>query len=117
LEQGVTAVRRPPHPPHPTPNSDPSWFGFLITVRPEAPFTRNELIAHLEANQVATRLLFSGNITRQPAYQGVDYRVVGDLHNTDIVMNQTFWIGVYPGLTPQMLDYAIGVFAEFFARL
>lgn len=99
--------------PEPTPDSDPSWFGFLLTVRPNAPFSRNELINFLETNQVATRLLFSGNITRQPAYQDVPYRVVGDLTNTDVVMNQTFWIGVYPSLTPAMLDYAIEVFARF----
>ena len=103
--------------PEATPNSDPSWFGFLITVRPDAPFSRNELIAHLEANRVATRLLFSGNITRQPAYQDIPFRVVGDLHNTDIVMNQTFWIGVYPRLTPEMINYALGVFADFFAGI
>ncbi|MCA9924922.1 MAG: lipopolysaccharide biosynthesis protein RfbH, partial [Anaerolineales bacterium] len=100
--------------PEATPNSTPSWFGFLITVRPDAPFTRNELVRYLEDNLVATRLLFSGNITRQPAYQHVNYRVVGDLTNSDIVMNQTFWIGVYPKLTPQMIDYALSVFADFF---
>ena len=103
--------------PEATPNSTPSWFGFLITVRPDAPFTRNELVRYLEDNLVATRLLFSGNITRQPAYQHVNYRVVGDLTNSDIVMNQTFWIGVYPKLTPQMIDYALSVFADFFKRL
>jgi CDP-6-deoxy-D-xylo-4-hexulose-3-dehydrase len=102
--------------PEPTPDSDPSWFGFLLTVRPDAPFSRNELINFLETNRVATRLLFSGNITRQPAYQDVPYRVVGDLTNTDVVMNQTFWIGVYPSLTPEMLDYAIDVFARFFKQ-
>lgn len=99
--------------PEATPNSDPSWFGFLLTVRPDAPFSRNELVQYLEANQVATRLLFSGNITRQPAYQHVNYRVVGDLTNTDTVMNQTFWIGVYPRITPAMIDYVLSVFAEF----
>ncbi|MCA9930518.1 MAG: lipopolysaccharide biosynthesis protein RfbH [Anaerolineales bacterium] len=103
--------------PEATPNSTPSWFGFLITVRPDAPFTRNELVRYLEDNLVATRLLFSGNITRQPAYQHVNYRVVGDLTNSDIVMNQTFWIGVYPKLTPQMIDYALSVFADFFKQL
>jgi CDP-6-deoxy-D-xylo-4-hexulose-3-dehydrase len=102
--------------PQATPNSDPSWFGFLLTVRPEAPFSRNELIHFLEANQVATRLLFSGNITRQPAYQNVPYRVVGNLTNTDTVMNQTFWIGVYPRITPDMVAYVLTTFAKFFSN-
>lgn len=102
--------------PEPTPRSDPSWFGFLLTIRPDAPFTRNELIAYLEEHQVATRLLFSGNLTRQPAYQGVEYRVVGDLTNTDLVMNQTFWIGVYPYLTQEMMDYTLQVFKEFMGK-
>ena len=102
--------------PQATPNSDPSWFGFLLTVRPDAPFSRNDLVQFLEANQIATRLLFSGNITRQPAYQNIPYRVVGDLTNTDIVMNQTFWIGVYPRITPDMIAYVLSVFAQFLSR-
>ncbi|MCB9009055.1 MAG: lipopolysaccharide biosynthesis protein RfbH [Ardenticatenaceae bacterium] len=102
--------------PQATPNSEPSWFGFLLTVRPDAPFSRNDLVQFLEANQVATRLLFSGNITRQPAYQNVPYRVVGDLANTDTVMNQTFWIGVYPRITPDMVRYVLEIFAQFFSR-
>lgn len=102
--------------PEPTPNSDPSWFGFLLSVRPDAPFTRNELINNLETNQIATRLLFGGNLTRQPAYQHIDYRVVGDLNNTDLVMNHTFWIGVYPELSTEMLDYMIETFSKFFAQ-
>jgi CDP-4-dehydro-6-deoxyglucose reductase, E1 len=103
--------------PQATPNSDPSWFGFLLTVRPNAPFTRNDLIQFLEANQVATRLLFSGNITRQPAYRNIPYRVVGELTNTDIVMNQTFWIGVYPKITPDMVAYVLAIFAKFLSNL
>ena len=103
--------------PEATPNSDPSWFGFLLTVRPDAPFSRNELIQFLEANQVATRLLFSGNITRQPAYQNVSYRVVGNLTNTDTVMNHTFWIGVYPKITPSMVEYVLTTFARFLSNL
>ncbi len=99
--------------PEATPNSDPSWFGFLVTVRPDAPFGRNELVRYLEENHIATRQLFGGNLTRQPAYQDVNYRIVGELTNTDIVMNQSFWIGVYPSLTPPMLDYAIERFASF----
>ncbi len=103
--------------PEATPHSDPSWFGLLLTVRPDAPFKRNELIQHLESNKVATRLLFAGNLTRQPAYQDVNYRVVGELTNTDVVMNQTFWIGVYPGLTTEMIDYVLQIFASFFQAL
>jgi CDP-6-deoxy-D-xylo-4-hexulose-3-dehydrase len=99
--------------PEPTPNSDPSWFGFLLTVRPDAPFSRNELIGFLEDRKIATRLLFGGNLIRQPAYQNIPHRVVGDLANTDIVMNQTFWIGVYPGLTQPMIEYVIEMFGEF----
>jgi CDP-6-deoxy-D-xylo-4-hexulose-3-dehydrase len=99
--------------PQATPNSDPSWFGFLLTVRPDAPFSRNELVQFLESNHIATRLLFSGNITRQPAYENLNYRVVGELSNTDTVMNQTFWIGVYPRITPNMIEYVLSVFARF----
>lgn len=99
--------------PEATPNSDPSWFGFLLTVRPDAPFGRNELVRYLEENHIATRQLFGGNMTRQPAYQNVNYRIVGELTNTDVVMNQSFWIGVYPSLTPPMLDYVIERFAAF----
>jgi len=99
--------------PQPTPNSDPSWFGFLLTVRPEAPFNRNELVRHLEARQIGTRQLFGGNLTRQPAYQNVPYRVVGELTNTDVVMNDSFWVGVYPGLTAEMLDYMVEIINEF----
>ena len=99
------------------PGAQPSWFGFPIAVRPEAPFTRNDVIAHLESHHVATRLLFAGHLTRQPAYSNVDFRVVGDLANTDFVMNRVFWIGVYPGLTPAMIDYVIDVFAAIPQRL
>ena len=103
--------------PQPTPHSDPSWFGFLLTVRPQAPFSRNDLIRYLEAHQIATRLLFGGNLTRQPAYQQIPYRIVGNLTNTDITMNQTFWIGVYPGLTIPMLNYVIETFQTFIQSL
>ncbi|MCP4362842.1 MAG: lipopolysaccharide biosynthesis protein RfbH [Chloroflexi bacterium] len=99
--------------PQATPNSVPSWFGFLLTVKPEAPFTRNDLVRYLEDCHIATRLLFGGNLTRQPAYEHVDYRVVGRLTNTDMVMNNTFWIGVYPKLTIPMLDYVLTVFSDF----
>ena len=93
--------------PEPTPNSDPSWFGFAMTVRPEAPFTRSALVQFLESRRIGTRLLFGGNLLRQPAYRQIAHRVVGDLAHTDIVANGTFWIGVYPGLTDTMVDYMI----------
>lgn len=99
--------------PRPTPHSDPSWFGFLITVRPKAPFNRNELVHYLENRKIATRLLFGGNLTQQPAYQDVPYRVVGEPKNTDIVMNQTFWVGVYPGLTEEMIEYVVETLTAF----
>lgn len=83
--------------PEATPKSNPSWFGFPIAVRPEAPFTRNQLVRALEAHKIATRLLFGGNLIRQPAYQGKHFRVVGDLRNSDFVMNHVFWVGGVPG--------------------
>jgi CDP-6-deoxy-D-xylo-4-hexulose-3-dehydrase len=91
--------------PEPTPNSDPSWFGFPITVRPSAPVSRLELLTFYDASKIGSRLLFSGNLTRQPAYKDVAYRISGPLTNTDIVMNQTFWLGIYPGITPAMMDF------------
>jgi CDP-4-dehydro-6-deoxyglucose reductase, E1 len=86
-------------------HAEPSWFGFPIAVKPDAPFTRDQLTHHLEANKIGTRLVFAGNLLRQPAYQGYPHRVVGTLTNTDFVMNQVFWIGVFPGLSHEMLDY------------
>lgn len=103
--------------PEATPGADPSWFGFPITVRSSAPFGRRELILHLEEKGVATRLLFGGNLTRQPAYREARVRVAGDLRNTDTVMSRTFWIGLYPGITEDMVDYVLSVFREFFDRL
>lgn len=96
--------------PEATPKSNPSWFGFPIAVRPEAPFTRNQLVRALEAHKIATRLLFGGNLIRQPAYQGKHFRVVGDLRNSDFVMNHVFWVGVYPGLNEAMIAYMLEVF-------
>lgn len=93
--------------PEPTPNSSPSWFGFPITVRESAPMSRNELVKHLESHKIATRLLFGGNLLRQPAYKDVKYRVVGEITKTDQVMNQTFWIGVYPGLDKARLKHIV----------
>jgi len=93
--------------PEPTPHSEPSWFGFPLAVRPGAPFSRDETTRWLEERRVATRLLFAGNLIRQPAYEEVHHRVIGDLANSDFAMNNTFWVGVYPGLTNPMLDYVI----------
>ncbi len=98
--------------PEPTPNSTPSWFGFPITVRDSAPVGRDQLVRALDARKIGTRLLFGGNLLRQPAYRGANVRVVGDLANADRVMNQTFWIGVYPGLTRPMMDFVIATIRE-----
>ncbi|MDQ3705915.1 MAG: lipopolysaccharide biosynthesis protein RfbH [Chloroflexota bacterium] len=103
--------------PEATPDSDPSWFGFVITVRPDAPFSRNEIVQHLESCKVATRLLFVGNIMRQPAYLNIEHRVVGDLTNTDTIMTNTFWVGVYPGLNDEKVNYMLDVFRMFFSEV
>lgn len=99
--------------PDATPGSDPAWFGFPIGVREEAPFRRNDLIQALETNKIGTRLLFAGNLLRQPAYEGSEHRVIGSLPNTEFVMNNVFWIGVYPGLTRAMLEYTASVLINF----
>ncbi len=91
--------------PRATPGSDPSWFGFPITLHPDLEVDREELLRFLDSRLIGTRLMFAGNITKQPAYRDVEFRVVGNLTNTDIVMKRTFWVGVYPGLTPPMLDF------------
>lgn len=93
--------------PTATPHADPSWFGFPLAVRPDAPLTRDSIVRYLEARRIATRPLFGGNLVRQPAYRDVPHRVVGSLANADFVMDRAFWIGVYPGLTPVMIDYVI----------
>ncbi|HUZ05782.1 MAG TPA: lipopolysaccharide biosynthesis protein RfbH [Acidobacteriaceae bacterium] len=93
--------------PQATPGSDPSWFGFPIAVLPESGLTRARVIRHLESCKIGTRLLFGGNLTRQPAYRDCEYRVVGTLVNADYAMNNVFWVGVYPGLTDAMLHYVI----------
>ena len=102
--------------PEATPGADPAWFGFPIAVRPEAPFTRNQLIGALDARKIDTRLLFGGNLTRQPAYEGSEFRVAGPLTNSDFVMDRVFWLGVYPGLTPAMLDFVAAALADFVAQ-
>jgi CDP-6-deoxy-D-xylo-4-hexulose-3-dehydrase len=99
--------------PESYPAADPSWFGFPIGVRQDAPFARNAIIEALESRKIGTRLLFGGNLVRQPAYQGVKYRVAAELKVTDYVMRNVFWIGVYPGLTESMLDYIVDAFSAF----
>ena len=98
--------------PKATVNSDPSWFGFAITVKKESPKTRNEIVQALNELKIATRLLFGGNLLRQPAFAGTPRRVHEELINTDIVMNDTFWIGVWPGLSISMLDYMISTLRQ-----
>ena len=102
--------------PEPAENSDPSWFGFLISVRPETGLNRNDVTKYIESKNVQTRLLFSGNIIKQPCFneiRGTDaYRVVGNLENSDFVVNNTFWVGVYPGMTDAMIDYMAQVIKE-----
>ncbi|TAL64753.1 MAG: lipopolysaccharide biosynthesis protein RfbH [Legionella sp.] len=100
--------------PEATPNSDPSWFGFPITLKAENKIDRVDFMKFLTRQHIGTRLLFAGNLTRQPYFENVNYRIHGDLTNTDIIMNDTFWIGVYPGLTQIHLDFVIGKFEEFF---
>lgn len=99
-------------------NSNPSWFGFLISIKADAGFTRNDLVCHLENRKIQTRNLFAGNLIKHPAFNemrtsGKGYRVVGDLKVTDFIMNNTFWIGVYPGMTQDMLDHMILSIKEF----
>jgi CDP-6-deoxy-D-xylo-4-hexulose-3-dehydrase len=107
--------------------SDPSWFGFLLTVRPGAPFSRDDIVAELESKKIQTRMLFAGNLIRQPSLVDLaaerraagappPYRVVGDLKNTDTVMRDSFWVGVYPGLTPPMKEYVVDVIRRFAGR-
>lgn len=99
--------------PEATPGSDPSWFGFVLTVRESAPFSRDDLVAYLNEKKIGTRLLFGGNLIRQPYMKGRNFKVVGDVANADRIMNQTFWIGVYPALGAQAIDYMVETTAAF----
>ena len=100
----------------PEKRGDPSWFGYLITVKEDTPFTKKELVAYLEKHKIATRELFGGNLLRQPAYQGINCRVVGELKNTDLIMNNAFFIGVYPGLTEEQLAFVNKTVDTFFIQ-
>jgi CDP-4-dehydro-6-deoxyglucose reductase, E1 len=102
------------HLPEATPNAEPSWFGFPVILKPEAGVKRVDLLSFLDQNKIGTRLLFAGNLTRQPYMIGQNFRVSGELTNTDVVMNQTFWLGVYPGLTTEHLDFIVAKLEEFF---
>lgn len=103
--------------PKATDKSEPSWFGFPITVKENSKFSRNDLTIYLEKNLIMTRLLFAGNITKQPAYLDIECRVIGDLYNTDYIMNNTFFIGVYPGINDEQIEYISNKFEEFFCEI
>ncbi|HEY3797684.1 MAG TPA: lipopolysaccharide biosynthesis protein RfbH [Caulobacteraceae bacterium] len=113
LKQGLKALDPFFVLPEATPDSDPSWFGFVLTVREDAPFTRDDIVRHLNAQKIGTRLLFGGNLVRQPYMKQQSFRVCGPLDNSDRVMRQTFWIGVYPGLTGEHISYVLQVMHDF----
>ena len=100
--------------PEITPNSDPSWFGFLITLKMGGFAKRAEITEFLEEKKIGTRLLFAGNLTKQPAYLGENYIIHSNLDNTDFIMNNSFWVGVWPGLERKHLDYIIETLTSFF---
>jgi hypothetical protein len=102
--------------PKSTKQSNPSWFGFALTVKENSPISRNDLVKKLNEKKIGTRLLFGGNLLRQPAFKDTPRRVLGDLRNSDIVMNNTFWIGVWPGLNQKMLDYVVEVFYDLYGE-
>jgi CDP-6-deoxy-D-xylo-4-hexulose-3-dehydrase len=103
--------------PQATAGADPSWFGFLLTVRDSSPLARNAIVRYLEDHRIGTRQLFAGNLTRQPAFRNVEFRVAGPLANTDKVMNDSFWIGVWPGIGSSQRDYVIETFREMIREL
>lgn len=103
--------------PEATENSNPSWFGFPILVKKTAPFSRADIVEYLEKNKIATRMLFGGNLLKQPAYKNIKCRIHGSLENTDMIMNNLFWIGVYPGMKKEQLKYIEKVFKNFFDKI
>ena len=103
--------------PEATANSEPSWFGFPILVKEDAPFARADIVNYLEKNKIATRMLFGGNLTKQPAYENTKYRIASGLKNTDLVMNNLFWIGVYPGITKEKQGYMLKIIDDFFKKV
>jgi CDP-6-deoxy-D-xylo-4-hexulose-3-dehydrase len=113
LTEGLSAFEDVFILPKATPRSDPSWFGFTLTVRDGAPFSRDDIVQFLNNNKIATRFLFGGNLLRQPYMQGQNYRVVGDLTNADTVTERTFWIGLFPGLTPDHIGYMVETIGRF----
>jgi len=99
--------------PKPTENSNPSWFGFMLTIRDGCKINRNHLVEYLENNKIGTRLLFGGNLTKQPAYKNSNYRILNSLENTDKIMNDGFWVGVWPGLNDLHYEYIVMVIKKF----
>jgi CDP-6-deoxy-D-xylo-4-hexulose-3-dehydrase len=121
LRNGLAPYEAVLEPMLPTAGADPSWFGFLMTVNEDAPFDRSELVAHLEANKIQTRMLFAGNLIRHPCFdemreRGEGYRVVGSLASTDRLMERACWIGVYPGMTEAHLSYMVETISDFCER-
>ena len=114
LKNGLSGLEEFLIMPHATTSSDPSWFGFAITIKPDSPVSRNKLIEILTAKKIETRLLFGGNLLRQPAFLNSPRRIVGTLNNTDLIMENTFWIGVWPGLNFKILDFVIDTICEVF---
>jgi CDP-6-deoxy-D-xylo-4-hexulose-3-dehydrase len=115
LTEGLKDLSHKLHLPVATPNSNPSWFGYLITLKPEAGMNRKDLLDKLQEHKIATRLLFAGDLRKQPYFKGISYRTVGDLPNTEIVLNDSFWIGVTPMIDDEMVDYMVDAFHKILA--